>query len=120
MSRMIKRSVGLTGVMFILGAIACASAGVSSRSGTTTAPAQDQDQDMVTGSQVRSIMSALADDSMEGRMTASQGSAKAAAFIAGQMRSIGLVPQGDSGYFQRVPIAITRRANGQERLTLAA
>jgi Iap family predicted aminopeptidase len=75
---------------------------------------------MVTGSQVRSIMSALADDSMEGRMTASQGSAKAAAFIAGQMRSIGLVPQGDSGYFQRVPIAITRRANGQERLTLAA
>jgi peptidase M28-like protein len=115
---MIKRSVGLTGVMLILGAIACASAGVSGRSGTTTAPAQDQD--MVTGSQVRSIMSALADDSMEGRMTASQGSAKAAAFIAGQMRSIGLVPQGDSGYFQRVPIAITRRANGQERLTLAA
>jgi Zn-dependent M28 family amino/carboxypeptidase len=34
------------------------------------------------------------------------------------MRDIGLVPSGDSGYFQRVPIALTRRSNGQERLTL--
>jgi Zn-dependent M28 family amino/carboxypeptidase len=63
-------------------------------------------------------MSALADDSMEGRMTGSRGSAKAATFIARQMASIGLVPEGDSGYFQRVPIALTPRSNGQERLTL--
>ena len=51
-------------------------------------------------------------------MTGSPGSAKAAAFIAGQMRAIGLVPAGDSGYFQRVPMALTRRSNGQTRLSL--
>jgi Zn-dependent M28 family amino/carboxypeptidase len=34
------------------------------------------------------------------------------------MSSIGLVAAGDSGYIQRVPIALTRRSNGQERLTL--
>jgi Zn-dependent M28 family amino/carboxypeptidase len=63
-------------------------------------------------------MSVLADDSLEGRMTGSRGSAVAAAFIARQMSSVGLVPAGDSGYFQRVPIALTRRSNGQERLSL--
>ena len=112
MNRMIKRSLGMTGVMAILGAVACASAGLPHQPVAADAP--------VAESHVRAVMSALADDSMEGRMTASRGSAKAAAFIAGQMRSIGLVPQGDSGYFQRVPIAVTRRGNGQERLTLAA
>jgi hypothetical protein len=113
---MIKRSLNTTGIIAIIGSVACASAGVSRQPATPGA----QDQHMVAEPQVRSVMSALADDSMEGRMTASPGSAKAAAFIAGQMRSIGLIPQGDSGYFQRVPIAVTRRANGQERLTLAA
>lgn len=63
-------------------------------------------------------MSVLADDSLQGRMTGSPGSAKAAAFIAAQMRAIGLVPAGDSGYFQRVPMALTRRSNGQTRLSL--
>jgi Zn-dependent M28 family amino/carboxypeptidase len=64
------------------------------------------------------MMSVLADDSLEGRMTGSRGSASAATFIAMQMRDIGLVPGGDSGYFQRVPMALTRRSNGQERLSL--
>lgn len=72
----------------------------------------------VRESDVRYVMSVLADDSLEGRMTGSRGSAKAATFIAQQMRAIGLVPAGDSGYFQRVPIALTRRSNGQERLSL--
>ena len=63
-------------------------------------------------------MSVLADDSLEGRMTGSRGSAKAATFIAQQMSAVGLVPSGDSGFFQRVPIALTRRSNGQERLSL--
>jgi hypothetical protein len=51
----------------------------------------------VQESQVRAIMSVLADDSLEGRMTGSRGSAVAAAFIARQMSSVGLVPAGDSG-----------------------
>jgi hypothetical protein len=110
MNRMIKRCLGMTGVTAILGAIGCASAGMPLRPPPADAP--------VAEAQVRAVMSALADDSMEGRMTSSRGSAKAATFIAQQMSAAGLVAAGDSGYFQRVPIALTRRANGQERLTL--
>ena len=39
-------------------------------------------------------------------MTATRGSARAAAIIAAEMRRIGLAPAGDSGYFQRVPIGL--------------
>jgi hypothetical protein len=55
---------------------------------------------------VRSGLTALAHDTMEGRMTGSVGAARAARFIAAQYREIGLEPAGDSaGYFQRVPLA---------------
>ena len=56
---------------------------------------------------VRRLLSALADDSLEGRGTGTRGSARAAAVIADEMRRIGLEPAGDSGYYQRVPVAIT-------------
>jgi hypothetical protein len=55
---------------------------------------------------VRRLLAALSDDSLEGRMTATRGSARAAAIIATEMRRIGLAPAGDSGYFQRVPIGL--------------
>jgi peptidase M28-like protein len=97
-------------VITIIGLTACAAKVAPSIPAPADAP--------VAESHVHRVMSALADDSMEGRMTGSRGSAKAATFIASQMRDIGLVPSGDSGYFQRVPIALTRRSNGQERLTL--
>lgn len=98
----------VAGVVALLGIAACAS---------TAMPRKVADAP-VAESQVRAVMSVLANDSLEGRMTGSRGSAKAATFIAQQMMSVGLVPGGDSGYFQRVPIALTRRSNGQERLTL--
>jgi Zn-dependent M28 family amino/carboxypeptidase len=53
---------------------------------------------------------------MAGRMTAAPGSARAAAFIAERMQEAGLVPAGDSGWFQRIPIVAA--PNG--RPTLAA
>ncbi len=56
---------------------------------------------------VRRLLTALADDSLEGRGTGTRGSAKAAALIAEEMRRAGLEPAGDSGYFQRVPVAMT-------------
>jgi Zn-dependent M28 family amino/carboxypeptidase len=56
---------------------------------------------------VRRMESALADDSMEGRLTGSAGGTRAARFIAGEMKAIGLRPMGDSGYYQRVPVAAT-------------
>lgn len=60
---------------------------------------------------VRELLGALADDSMEGRGTGTRGSARAARYIADQMAAAGLTPAGDSGYFQRVPMALVPRGN---------
>ncbi|MEK7668281.1 MAG: M28 family peptidase, partial [Gemmatimonadota bacterium] len=61
---------------------------------TTIAPAE-----------VARLLGALADDSLEGRDTGSRGSAAAARIIAAELRAAGARPAGDSGYFQRVPLA---------------
>lgn len=61
----------------------------------------------VSVAQVRRLESALADDSMEGRLTGSRGGARAARFIANELKSIGLRPMGDSGFYQRVPVSAT-------------
>jgi hypothetical protein len=64
---------------------------------------------------VRPLLEALAADSMEGRGTGTRGSARAARLIASQMQAAGLIPAGDSGYFQRVPLrlrTIEGRAGG--------
>jgi len=58
------------------------------------------------------LLSALADDSMEGRLAGSPGAARAARLIASEMTSLHLEPKGDSGYFQRVPIRQVRGAQG--------
>jgi Peptidase family M28 len=58
---------------------------------------------------VRTLLFTLAADSMEGRYTASPGGARAAHYIAGQMQLVGLIPAGDSGFFQRVPLAASAR-----------
>ncbi len=61
------------------------------------------------------LLSTLADDSLEGRMTASPGSTKAARIIASEMGRIGLEPAGDSGFYQRIPMAIRPQVfNGRE------
>jgi Zn-dependent M28 family amino/carboxypeptidase len=66
-----------------------------------------------------SLLSALADDSMQGRGTATPGGDRAARFIADRMREYGLVPAGDSGYFQRVPLSATTDSTGSRHLDLA-
>ena len=71
----------------------------------------------VTDSDVRRLLGALADDSMEGRATGSRGSARAARFIAAELERYGVQPAGDSGFFQRVPIAIDPRG-GRRALRL--
>ena len=62
---------------------------------------------IVRSADVRRMESALADDSMAGRLTGSAGGTRAARFIAREMKAIGLRPMGDSGYYQRVPVAAT-------------
>ena len=65
---------------------------------------------VITESSVRRLLTALADDSLEGRGTGTRGSAKAARLIANEMQAVGLEPAGDSGFFQRVPVALVMRA----------
>ncbi|MGH9424443.1 MAG: M28 family peptidase, partial [Thermoanaerobaculia bacterium] len=57
----------------------------------------------VTELDVRRILSSLAADSMEGRRAGTRGGAKAAAFVAQEMQSIGLVAPDSGGFFQEVP-----------------
>jgi hypothetical protein len=64
----------------------------------------------VAESEVRRLLSALADDSLEGRATGTPGSARAARLIAREMERMGLEPAGDSGYFQRVPVAVATQS----------
>lgn len=68
-------------------------------------------QEPATPESARRLLSILAADSMEGRLIWSRGGDRAAKWIAEHMRSLGLVPAGDSGYFQRVPGAV--QANGR-------
>src|SRR5215204_3965235 len=66
----------------------------------------------VNESDVRRLLGALAHDSMEGRGTGTVGSERAARFIAGELGRYGVQPAGDSGFFQRVPVALRVR-NGR-------
>jgi Zn-dependent M28 family amino/carboxypeptidase len=61
----------------------------------------------IAATEVRRLESALADDSMEGRLTGSPGGSRAARYVAAEMKAIGLRPEGDSGYYQRVPVAVS-------------
>lgn len=62
---------------------------------------------------VYALLDALAADSMEGRGTGTVGGVRAARFIAERMASVGLMPAGDSGFFQRVPIIALPHARGE-------
>lgn len=84
----------------------------------SAAQAQRAGRDSSTAERVTRLLGVLADDSMEGRDTGSRGGAAAARYIAEQLERAGLQPAGDSGWFQRVPIAyqtVTNPQNGQTR-----
>lgn len=94
--------------------LSAACAGTPSPSTTATNPP------VATIDRTRSLLGALAHDSMEGRRVASAGEARAARFIAARFREIGLEPAGDSAFYQRLPMVTrttrTRSANGEERV----
>jgi hypothetical protein len=97
-------SVLKPGILFVL-AIASA-CGPSGAPGPAPFLAGEPDS-----ARTRALLEVLAADSMEGRAAASRGYARAARFVAEEMERIGLVPAGDSGYFQRV--AAMRNAQGR-------
>ncbi len=100
--RMIRLRPFLAALLSALG-VACAA------SSSVPPPARPLQQ-----AEVRRILSALADDSMEGRRTASAGELRAVRFIVSEMHAIGLAPAGDSGFVQRVPLAAVAGRRGGE------
>src|ERR1051325_5315251 len=85
-------------------ALAAAAACTTNPRGTLVA----NPESLVDSADVHHQLFVLADDSMLGRATGTPGAAKAARFIAEEMRRAGIEPAGDSGYFQRVPLAMRR------------
>lgn len=83
------------------------------------APAAPPPPAQVDPAQVRARLTALAHDSMEGRRGGTAGAHRAARWIAGQMREIGLTPAGDSAYHQRIDLVATT-VNGRPRLAAPA
>jgi hypothetical protein len=92
-------------------------AAVAGLTAATFAPVQGGPT--TTPADVRRILSALADDSMEGRASGTPGAQRAARYIGGEMKKIGLEPLGDSGYFQRVPISVDGSADPRLRTSFA-
>src|SRR4051812_6299695 len=93
--------------------VATACGGRSAPSAGTAAPA-------AAPVDAGALLGALAADSMEGRGTATRGGDRAATFIAERMQEYGLVPAGDSGWFQRVPLAVTTGPDGRRTLALVS
>lgn len=84
--------------LVVLAALICAS---------RVSLAQTDAQRTISVAEARRLESALADDSMEGRLTGARGGTRAARYIATEMKTIGLTPAGDSGFYQRVPVSAT-------------
>lgn len=67
-------------------------------------------QDEIAVPYLRTHLSVLAADSMEGRETGTKGQKMAAEYLAGQYRQMGLEPAGDNrSYYQRFGLSATKR-----------
>lgn len=91
-------------VAVIVGAQGCA--------GATASPA---DAGPTTPESARRLLSVLAHDSLQGRLSGTESAMGAARFIAGEMERVGLEPLGDDGFLQGVPLIA-----GERRPALAA
>jgi Zn-dependent M28 family amino/carboxypeptidase len=63
---------------------------------------------------------ALADDSMQGRVTGSEGYLRAARYVVSQFDSVGLQPAGVNRYYQPVRFDVTRVLADKSSMTLLA
>ena len=97
-------------VALLVASAACATARTPAAPGAQEATAPNM---VITHAGTLRLLTALADDSMEGRRTLTPGEVRAARFIAGEFAALGLQPAGgDSGYYQRIPLVQVRRRNG--------
>jgi len=103
---MSNKTILLGAILFLAG---CASAAENAQETKSAPTLQEQ--------RVRTLLTALAHDSMEGRRAGSPGAVRAAHFIAERMQEIGLVAAGDSGFHQRIQVARVEQ-NGRRRMVL--
>jgi hypothetical protein len=86
----------LTIALSVITLVGCARAGTLARTGETSSD--------ITEADLRHRLFLIADDSMMGRETGSEGAYKATEYIAAEFRRLGLEPAGENGtYFQTVP-----------------
>src|SRR4051812_34605229 len=95
------------GRFVVLGAFVALTAGAQAHAQTALplkhAPARTPTA--ITPADLMTRLSLYADDSMMGRLAGSEYNLKATAYIASEVKRLGLRPAGDSGgYFQNVPL----------------
>ena len=87
---------------------ACATGTGGAASPVVAAPAADSAisrSPTIAPAELRRDLYAFADDSMRGRETGTPDAKRAAIFIGRRLARLGLDPAGDSGFYQRVPLA---------------
>jgi hypothetical protein len=104
------RSRWIAAVSLLLGMTGCADDGPGPRDEILTIGPRELT--------VRELVSVLAADSLAGRAVGSEGARIAARTIASQFELAGLVPAGDEGYLQRVPLRVMDRPGGRTRVAL--
>ena len=97
------------GRFVVLGACVALTAGAQARAQTGTAlplkRAPARTQTAITPADLMTRLYLYSDDSMMGRLAGSEYNLKATAYIASEVKRMGLQPAGDSGgYFQNVPL----------------
>jgi hypothetical protein len=65
------------------------------------------DEHAMRSARLRSLLTTLAADSMEGRATGTEGARRASRFLAAELERYGIEAGGSEGYFQPVPLART-------------
>jgi hypothetical protein len=87
--------------------VECQSSGSPGPAGAQPATSVWVSEPAITAADLRQRLYLIADDSLMGRETGSEGAFKASAYIAAEFKRLGLEPAGDSGtYFQVVPFWI--------------
>lgn len=109
-----KRSTALAALALLVASDAAAQRGTAPVMVTIPSIAEPS-----TPESARRMLTVLAADSMEGRAIWKPGADKAARYIAQRMQALGLVPAGDSGYFQRI-YAIAATPTARPRVVRSA
>ena len=118
MKSSLKRRAIVTGLALAVAALAVPKPSAHAQGGATGAKA-------ITATELKRWLTTLASDEFEGRATFTEGLGLAAAYIAGELKAMGVKPGGDNGsYFQRVRVlgvkntsrsSVTVTVNGQSR-----